>query len=300
MQSDPITPGPDLAFEQLDAVGTVELDRYCASCGYNLRQQAIRREPSTKLLLCKCPECGVFEPANTLTTATRSWFRGLVAFVWIVWFAIWLNLVGWSIFGVTALAVVSGDVRREWIDTDQIVLDQLVDNKRLEAYRNELANGNTPNASGAAVNHSGFYGNAYDLRPMRDEDLLIMAIFLALSAAIGAVLTTITMVAMPHWKRWGYVTFAVGWPLIGAMIFHGLIWRELYGWRLVTIDLMQWHLICAVSIEAAALVCGLAAVWLGRPVTRGIVRLVVPPQRRGVFAYLWLADGKTPPKTVQA
>jgi len=293
--NEPIAAEP---FEHSKQVGTVELDRYCTHCGYNLRQQAIRREPRTHLLLCKCPECGTFEPANTLTTATRSWFRGLVFFVWLFWFAIWLNMIGWSIFGVTGLAVVSGDIRREWgANFEEVDLDRIVENQRLENYLEELKQ--QPINSTAGTASQGYYGgeNVWDLRPMRDEDVLILAIFLALTAAIGALMTTVTTVAMPHWKRWGYVCFAVGWPLIGILIFHGLIWRELYNWRLVTIDLMHWHLACALSIEAVTIAAGLVAVWLGRPVARGLVRVIVPPKRRGIFAYLWLVDGKTPPRT---
>lgn len=217
----------------------------------------------------------------------------LVVFVWVFWFVIWLNLVGWSIFGVTGLAVVSGDIRRSWIDIEEADLNQVVDNDRLKEYRDSLNAGN----NAGSQTHC-YYGNVWSLRPMTSEDAFFVAVFLALAAAIDGVMTTITVFAMPHWPRWGYLLFACGWPLVGIVIFHGLIWRELYNWRLVTADLMHWHQVSSISIEAIALAAGLLTVWLGRPVTRGLVRFIVPPKRRGVFAYLWLADGKTPPKTV--
>ena len=46
--------------------GTEPLDnaRFCHGCGYNLRGQAARREPMTRVLMVRCPECGEFEPAN--------------------------------------------------------------------------------------------------------------------------------------------------------------------------------------------------------------------------------------------
>ena len=284
-------------FELLEQIGTVEMDRYCTGCGYNLRQQAIRRETTTRLLMCKCPECGTFEPANTLTTATRSWFRYLVVMVWLLWFVIWLTLVGWSVFGVTGLAVVSGDLRRGWVDIENVDLNLLYENEGVVQYRNELAQEQQGHSSAGAPRY--YYGsNAYELRPMRDEDPLILTLMILMSAAIGAVMTTITAVAMPHWRRWGYVCFAVGWPMISILIFHGLIWRENYNWRMVTVDLMNWHMKTAISIEVIAIVGGLVAVWLGRPVARGLIRVIIPPKRRGAFAYLWLADGKTPPKVV--
>lgn len=289
-------PASQEAFEHIEQVGTVELDRYCGNCGYNLRQQAIRREPATRLLLCKCPECGTFEPANSHTTATNSWFRGLVAFIWLFWFAIWLSLVGWSVGGITGLAVVSGDIRRGWMEVEEVDTSRIFDN---DGYQNYLTN-QANQLNGGAYQNSYFSNNAWDLRPIQNEDIFLIAFFIVLSATIGAVMTTITMIAMPHWRRWGYVCFAVGWPMIGILIFHGLIWRELYSWRIVTVDLTQWHMTSALSIEAAALGASLIAVWLGRPAARGVIRFIVPPKRRGVFAYLWLADGKSPPKTVKA
>lgn len=301
--SDPADEQPAMQpFEQARQVGTVELDRYCAACGYNLRQQAIRRDAATKLLLCKCPECGAFEPANTLTTATRSWFRFIVVLVWLLWIVIWLKLIFWSAFGVTGLAVVSGDLRQSWVDFDNVNVNQLVENEALQRYLDELAQqqaqqsqqGNSPVAA-----QSYYYGNdVRDLGPMHDDVPFFLTLFLVAAAAIGAVMTTITVVAMPHWRRWGYVCFAISWPMIGVVIFHVLIWPELYSWRMVTIELRDWHMKSALGIEAIAIAGGLAAVWLGRPIARGIIRLIVPPKRRGVFAYLWLADSKTPPKTV--
>ncbi|MFN3167217.1 MAG: hypothetical protein ACE37H_09170 [Phycisphaeraceae bacterium] len=281
-------------FEQARQVGTVELDRYCAACGYNLRQQAIRRDPATRLLLCQCPECGAFEPANTLTTATRGWFRGLVVFAWLVWLVLWLNLVGWSVFGVTALAVVSGDTRQQWVEIENVNPNDLVENDAIKNYRQQVSQ---HNAAGHAGPMSFYKSNAMALRPMRSDDKWVLGLCIALAAAIGGVMTTITAVAIPHWPRWGYVLFACAWPLVGVFIFHALIWPELYDWRIVTVGLMQWHLRCAITIQTTALATSLLAVWLGRPVARGVIRLIVPPNRRGAFAYLWLADGKTQPKT---
>jgi len=279
-------------FETQPAVGVVELDRYCSGCGYNLRQQAVRRETATSLLMCKCPECGTFEPANTLTTATRSWFRLFVGVFWMLWLVAWLGLIAGSVSSVTGLAVVSGEIRRNWIEIEHVDMNTLVDNDALKNYR-AAENGSNN------ISPSYYYSsNVLTLRDISDDDYLVAAIFLALAAAIGAVMTTITLVTMPHWRRWGYVCFALGWPAIVIVIFHGFIWRVDYSWRLVTIDYMKWHLAMAISVEGLAIAAGLLAVWLGRPVSRGIVRLIIPPKRRGVFAYLWLVDGKTPPKTV--
>lgn len=290
------TPPAAEPFELHEQVGTVELDRYCTHCGYNLRQQAIRRETHTKLLLCACPECGTYEPANTHTTATRSWFRFIVVIFWLIWLAIWLNMIGWSVFGITGLAVVSGNMCRTWVDFDQVDKSRLVQNDALKNYYQQFQNNNNNNNNSQAAQYYYGPGDVVDRRPMRKDDIALVAFFFFLSAAIGATLTGITTVAMPHWRRWGYLVFAVGVPLIAIIIFS-FLWNELYNWRVVTVDLVRWHQKIGIGILLAALGASVVAVWLGRPVTRGIIRVIVPPGLRGMFAYLWLADGKTPPKT---
>jgi hypothetical protein len=73
-QAEPTVDGA-LRFEDLAPVAFVEIDRYCEACGYNLRTQAVRRDPRTQVLLTRCPECGRHHPAADGTTAARAWVR---------------------------------------------------------------------------------------------------------------------------------------------------------------------------------------------------------------------------------
>jgi hypothetical protein len=65
-------------------VGTIQTDTFCAGCGYNLFSQGVVRDPNTAILLCRCPECGKFTPAGVATIADSGWRRaagGLLIFL---------------------------------------------------------------------------------------------------------------------------------------------------------------------------------------------------------------------------
>jgi len=76
------------AFEQAAVIAYVETDCFCEGCGYSLRGQAVRREATTQLLLCRCPECGRFQPAAELSSAGRLWLARLSMVLLVVWVVI--------------------------------------------------------------------------------------------------------------------------------------------------------------------------------------------------------------------
>ncbi|MCE9591475.1 MAG: hypothetical protein K8S99_13220 [Planctomycetes bacterium] len=82
-------------FESLPVVSRVEGDRFCDSCGYNLNTQAVRRDPTTGVLLCRCPECGTFHAAGDMTTAGRLWLYRAGRILLVTWvFTAWSAAVG--------------------------------------------------------------------------------------------------------------------------------------------------------------------------------------------------------------
>ena len=47
--------------QQTDAeqpIASVELDRFCVGCGYNLRTLAVFADPRTEIPIVRCTECG--------------------------------------------------------------------------------------------------------------------------------------------------------------------------------------------------------------------------------------------------
>jgi hypothetical protein len=132
-------------------------------------------------------------------------------------------------------------------------------------------------------------GNRRVYRPWNDdEDFGLIATLGAISAVIGFIEITLLAISAHHWRRWGYVLIAVLLPSVPlAMVMFGIsrdgadmlpqaMWRLLLHWGLQ---------VCG----------GIVAALLGRPFARLLAWAFVPPKPRATLAYLWLADGKTPP-----
>lgn len=265
-------PAEPPSFDQLPQVGQVELDRYCAGCGYNLRQQAVRREPTTHLLLCKCPECGAFEPANQATTRPRSWFAQLVYLLWLIWIAaIGFALVG-AISAAANLSYETGELLNETRYLDKPIPD--------------------PRAEGTgSVRTINF---EYQLHPLDGEHALELSGYLLGAFLVAVGLLTVALLFVPHWSRKSYVGFALAWPIIALIVFYGMRLVDHYTIDYATSGLKLWIFLSPFLIVLFAIAGGLTAICLSRPIVRLIIRILIPARQRGPFAYLWLVDGKTP------
>lgn len=174
----------DNGFRDLAALAQVETDRFCAGCGYNLHQQPVRREPKTQLLLCQCPECGMFEPVTRDTTVARLWMTwairlGLVLCVAAILF------IGW-IATVLLYAMIYEYVRMHF----QFQWSQLrsMTPRSLEGW------------------------------------MIWQQWFLLIGGAVtGWVLINLATVLLPHWRRWGYaLLMAVAVGLAGLVAYLDL------------------------------------------------------------------------------
>ncbi|MGB0767131.1 MAG: hypothetical protein ACPGYV_05430 [Phycisphaeraceae bacterium] len=264
---------PPLSFDRLPELGRVELDRYCGGCGYNLRQQAVRREPSTRLLLCKCPECGRFEPANQATTRPRSWFAQLVLLLWLVWFAALGGVLAGAVGGMVESSAMAGDALVETYDLD--VPREIVDHRgRTRKVRFE-----------------------YRLGAMDGEAALSLALGFGGAGLLGAMVVSVACLFLPHWSGRGYLALAIGWPGLALGAVYAMSLPDNYVLEYASAGLKSWIVLSPVLIAGAAAVGGLIAIALSRPLARLAIRILLPQRQRGPFAYLWLVDGKTQPVT---
>lgn len=259
-------------FDQSPQVGQVELDRYCRACGYNLRQQPVRREPTTALLLCKCPECGAYEPANQATTRQRSWFGSLVVLLWLAWIAALGGALAGAVSATVNLAYETGEL----LNITQ-TLDEPIPDPR-----------DTASESVRTINFQ------YQLRPLDGEYLLEMSAYLLATFVIALGMLTLFLVFVPHWRRKGYVALALGWPIVALIVFYGMRLIDNYTLDYASSRLTLWIFLCPLLVTLFAIAGGLTAVCLSRPIARLIVRILIPARQRGPFAYLWLVDGKQP------
>ncbi|MEM6260501.1 MAG: hypothetical protein AAGI37_19675 [Planctomycetota bacterium] len=254
-------------------VGLVELDRFCSACGYNLRQQPVRREPTTGLLLCKCPECGSFEPANQAMTRQRSWFAQLVYLLWLVWIAVLGTALAGAISATINLSHDTGEMLNETKYLD-------------EPIEQEKTDGST-----RTINFQ------YQVSPLDGQHTMQLVLNMTAAYAIAAGLLSMLLLFVPHWPRKGYVLLALGWPAVALLAFYGMRIVDNYTLDYATRGLKLWIFCSPLLLVLFAIAGGLTAVYLCRPIARFVVRVVVPSRQRGPFAYLWLVDGKAAPQT---
>lgn len=245
-------------------IGQIQTDTFCEGCGYNLHAQAVMRDERLGILVSRCPECGRFAPAGHSTTAARLWLSRVLTLCLGVWVLVVLGLFALCtlFMGMTAYGHLQNDVR--W----RQVARPLSGSPSYEYYVFTPAPGDA-----AALQNQQF-------------------------------------------ERWAMAMLAAGLGLFAGMLFSVLLWHLRWPWRALAwvpplvgcgvaalgwandpaaVHLQAWGLrwIAAYwAIECVGVGVGLL---LGRPVVRGLLRVLVPPRPRQHLAFLWLVDGRQPP-----
>jgi hypothetical protein len=268
-------------FESLAPVAFVEIDRYCAGCGYNLRTQAIRRDPRTQILITRCPECGCYHAAGDTTTAARVWLGRLGPLFLLAWLAVVLS-AALGLFGLMAsLSYGTLDELTTWQPISAatgLPATQPTITRTQGSWGTTVITYTTPSRS------------LLQVRPDPPHYAPFMALFAAGSFAVAGAMVLMLVVVFHHWRRWLYVLVAVAMPLAAAALVIAIWWDE-------APHLLDWSLIYIGLHALVQLLGGLTGVAFGRPVARGLVRAFVPTSWRAPLAYLWLIDGKRPPGT---
>lgn len=102
------------AFDQEPVLAYIEVDRFCAHCGYNLHGRPVRRESNTQLLLTNCPECGRMAQANQSTIAAFPWLRRITTVVFLLWAFVLVILLFWEVGGQIGLWITLADEMRRY------------------------------------------------------------------------------------------------------------------------------------------------------------------------------------------
>ena len=279
-------PEPELdairEFDRRPAVAFVETDRYCESCGYNLRTQPVRRDSRTRVLLCRCPECGGFQPGRDGVTAGRGWLQrlGMLGlFAWIV------TLLGVG-FGLGAAQVGFTFIPLEELTRyRQVVIPAPAQSQPAGGSTTmTMISGQriTITQSGTTTTHR------REVRETYPYYRAFMALMHASSFTLGFLLSLMAVVVFHHWRRWGYLVPALFVSIVTGM----LTW---YIWSIDCPHLLDWAESIIARQSAAHLAGALTGILLGRPFARLLVTLMLPSKIRQVLAFLWHADGKLPP-----
>ena len=286
------------AFATQPIVATIEVDRFCEKCGYNLRTQPVRRDPRTEILLCRCPECGRFEYARDGSTAGRVWLNRLGTWMTFGWMALLILAV--LALGGAHLGLISGTV------------DELTRYRPIQMPPTTVPAPQTLPSAGTAAplvvpGPNGVItvqpivptppqiqiANTVWKRGLADmtmDRLVFLWMMRGLSLATGYTLVLLLLVAAHHWRRWAYVIPLLLMAAAAAIPAWFLVRHEMP-------ELMNWFKPILAIATGLFVLGGLVAVPTGRPLTRRAATILLPPRLRQVLAFLWLADGKPPPRT---
>ena len=277
-------------FDRLPAIAHVETDRFCDGCGYNLRTQPVRREARTRLLLCRCPECGRFHSVGDATTAGRVWLGRLgtlALFFWVV------TVIG-SFVGLGAAQIGLSLVPLEELTSyRQVSIASSSTQPVSGANPTSQISSTTTVISGGRIIITGPGGTSTStyrrvVREPSEHDAALIALLRGLSFVLGFVLATLTAIFLHHWRRWCYVG-----PVL--VVSAGAAALTLYGWNYDYPHLVHWAIPHVVAHAVSCFAGGLVGILFGRAFARLLLTIILPPRVRQVLAFLWLVDGKQPP-----
>lgn len=236
-------------------------DRICGDCGYNLREQPVRRDPGTAQWLALCPECGRFAHAGPGPGA------------WSLRVARWLSVL-------TGIGMVLGYLAGVFFCGIGLFLAMVECGEANVAY--DWRNGNSH----------------YSLHIGTVEHGLCVSLMLVAAWSATFALAIIHALWLPQWRRSSTVIWGVVWQSLAggaaiALICSGALHRheDVAGY-------WKAHLVLAGSLFAAALLGGLLGALFARPVGRWLVRHFLPPSLGQAFRWLWLADGLALPPSL--
>ena len=245
--------------------GCIDLDRFCGGCGYNLRTLPVWPDERTGIPVVRCPECGRFQSANDAATVLRPWLNRATTVVLAAWILFAIAVIGHLGLAEGALSYATLDELTIWGG----YTTQQIGNRTITTYSGNLG--------------------PLEIRENYPYYEFFVALIMAISFATAFASSWFAVVAFPHWRRIAYLGLVCFLPIAAGGIVAG-IWQQeapgLFGWGL---KYMAAH----VGVQ---LFGGLAGVAFGRPLARAIVRIILPPGVRPRLAYLWLVDGKPPPK----
>lgn len=310
-----------------DRCGILSGDRPCIRCGYNLIGQSITREPHYQMLIVTCPECGTVASLQEHPQLGKWGGRVAVALaglllLWVLALAvaatglIYGASMGLASSRMYALQSFLAERQVEWARQAGQYYVRDPATGQLVPVAEGASTGSAGPAAAKAINlqavdvswevHPDWVGaNPPDelfrlwggwpmlIQSLDGDDLAALFITGVVVWALAAALAS-TLLWIPRRLVW-----LVAIPLVGITVILGHLfdWDNGSGrmslWELAN-RMLYWRMFnLIVVVLSAVLIAGLL---LGRPLTRLLVRVVLPPRLRVPLSALWTCDGLEPPR----
>ncbi len=296
--------------------GSIQTDRPCSACGFNLHGQPTVRERHYAMLITRCPECGVVAALQEYPSLGR-WagrWAGLIAGVWFL-----VLIVGVFATGAVMMALASS-VRSDAVEPLAIQIATEHKAAQTAALTASAAGTAATTAGGATGNANlnwyasqepGKYNSieiawwekqdagALLARAMASEKgslqwwalwnwRAIPLIFVPLGCFWAAAL-----VAVPRRRVW-----VIAIPAVGAAAFIQVFAdadSAVATWMIHTTAAtlaakLTGGMFFWLTLAAAAVTLGVSAL-IGRPIVRWMVRWLLPPGACAALGILWTCDG---------
>ena len=247
-------------------VSYLQTDTFCDGCGYNLHGQVVSRDERLGILIVRCAECGKFLPAGHTTAAGSIWRNRLATAAVVLWVLVLIWFFGMLLFGM-------GGINLTYID------DAARAQRELVPY---------PDPGPGGPLDTGRHDEYVEMgrQHLRTEHIALSVAALFIGIATGGAL----VVFLWHLSR------KVDYFLLLIPAAVGVVSYIL--WRINSPhDSSRW-MIAPIALFALLEVIGmLAGIVIGRAVSRGVLRFLLPPRLRQQLAFLWHVDGKALPAT---
>jgi amino acid transporter len=269
----------------LEKHARIEADLFCTQCGYNLHSQPVVRDERLGILVVRCTECGRYQPAGAASNAGRVWLGRLATITLAVWILVVTAFVVGSTFGLGGLQVAHVEIfsiggyvgpngQRVFPSWDA------AGRKRVWVTRDDEP---------IAVENPPWQRTFVPLREVF-QDRVAAALLGSLMCAAPVIFGGVMAAIMWHVPRRRYWMLAALPVLAGMFVIAGFHVDE--SSRGGDISVVVKIVVVAAMGQIAFITLGTL---IGRPIARALATLFVPPRPRQALAFLWTADGKSPP-----
>ena len=281
-------------------------DRLCTKCGYNLTGQAVVREPHYGMLIVRCSECATVASVQEYPLLGR-WagrWAMLGAATWFAASTVFLLATGSAIIGSAMsvvdtasrpLALTIAEHHLAWLqeqDPDSIG-PQLQWQLSMGPQTYVSLDPNwwaTQDLAALLVEAGGWTGGA-DWSALGSWGWL--SVYILAAGCFWAVL-------LAHLRRKWLVLFSllpVGIASLFAIAIYAGDTTAVGGWvtAMTVAEQQLGPIFCGLSIAFALIPLNLG-LFFGRPLTRLLIRALLPPRLRSSLALLWTTDGLDPPR----